>query len=44
MKGFRKEYPQRSECRQVAWWALGAIAGSDGFMDRTGAQLEAEEE
>jgi hypothetical protein len=43
IKAFRSAYSKSPECRQAAWWALGANLGSPGFIESTAAALETAE-
>lgn len=43
IKAFNSAYPKSSDCRQAAWWALGANVASEGFIDKTAGALESEE-
>ncbi len=44
IRAFRKEYGEANECRQVAWWALGANVASESAIDANTTALEAEDD
>jgi hypothetical protein len=39
-KAFRSAYAKSAECRQAAWWALGANLGSPEYIESTATALE----
>jgi hypothetical protein len=43
IKAFRSAYVKSSECRQAAWWALGANVAAPGYIESTSSALETAE-
>ncbi|HEX8124439.1 MAG TPA: hypothetical protein VF548_02550 [Allosphingosinicella sp.] len=43
IKAFRSAYAKSAECRQAAWWALGANVAAPSYIEATSSALETAE-